>query len=92
MGVVSNKRLQHIKNLVDNELSNQKISNKLNIAESSVRRYLRMIKERENVDRENVKILLLDIETAPLEAYVWHTGQKVSIQHYQIKEPWFILS
>lgn len=45
-----------------------------------------------DVAKHSHRILLLDIETAPLEAYVWEVGPKIQIGHYQIKNEWFILS
>jgi hypothetical protein len=38
-----------------------------------------------------VKVLLFDIETAPMEAFIWSTGEQY-IGHDQIKEDWSVLA
>lgn len=51
------------------------------------RQVLRQLKNNEHT---NPKILILDIETAPIEAYVWGVwDQRVSME--QVKKDWFII-
>ncbi len=43
-------------------------------------------------DAINTKILLLDIETAPMEAYIWGLGGNDYIAPHKIIKDWFVLS
>jgi len=75
--------------------SNAEIAEAMKVKESSVERYRREYNAR--IDGEPIyeprtpKILLFDIETLPIEAWVWHTSKQY-IQPHQIKEDWRILS
>lgn len=48
-------------------------------------------KSKEQDTKEKAKILILDIETSPTEAYVWRMW-KENISHKQVISNWFILS
>ena len=73
------------------EEKESKISSVFDVSLSSARRYIRLAEAYDDPP-EAPKILLLDIETSPLEVYAWGIGSKVSLGHYQIKHEWFIIS
>lgn len=69
--------------------TSQEIAAEMGITRQTVDRYLREIKV--HVPEKDAKILLFDVETAPLEVWAWAIRDQY-IQHFQIKEEWFVLS
>jgi hypothetical protein len=90
--MLSDKTLDDIKKLVGMGWNAKDLAEFYNISDSTARRYIRYTKTYERPEKTLPKILLLDIETSPLEVYCWEIGHKVSLGHYQIKHEWFILS
>lgn len=70
----------------------RQVAKLLEIPRSTVSDYLRkVVKPEEQKNQEGPKILLVDIETAPLLASVWRLW-KENVGLNQIKEDWYILS
>lgn len=86
--MISFERMEHINGLVKQYGVEETAKlNKLPIQtiRDYVWRYLKI-----QADKDKAKILLFDIETAPLEVYVWNLYPKY-IHISQIKEDWFVL-
>ena len=64
----------------------EKAANQFNIKKNTVRRFIRQAKEK----KVPAKVLLLDIETAPMEVYVWGL-YKQRISHTNIIKDWNII-
>ena len=63
-------------------------SEKFNLSLDTISRYKRKYNE-----KPNVKILIFDIENAPIKAYVWNTQVwKAYVGHNQIERDWFMLT
>jgi len=69
--------------------STQQIADEMGVSHQTINRYLREIKV--HVPDKDAKILLFDVETAPMEIWAWAIRDQF-IQHFQIKEEWFVLS
>jgi DNA polymerase elongation subunit (family B) len=90
-----------IKYLAENtKLSNSQIARKLGCAKRTVRRHAGPYAERlqkffgitpEVLKQQGAKILLFDLETAPLEMYLWGLKQNGWISPKMIKKNWSIL-
>ena len=89
--MINEKRVYDIKKLVGMGWKSGDIAKFYEISESSAERYMRLANDKAKPNK-NPKILLLDIETAPIEAYIWEIGPNIQVGHYQIKHEWFILS
>jgi len=83
------------------KLSNAQIANRLGCSKRTVRRHAGAYDERlkrifgttqEQLAREPVKILLFDIETSPMEVFVWQLRQQGYISPESIIKDWSILS
>jgi len=84
------------------ELSNSQIANKLGCTNRTVRRHAGPYADRiqrilgiepKDYKPDKAKILLLDVETAPLEVYVWSLKQRSGwIPPSNIKKDWSILT
>lgn len=81
------------------KLTNAQIARKLGCSKRTVRRHAGPYAERlqkffgitpEDLQKEGAKILVFDIETAPLECFVWDLKPKY-ISPVMIKKPWSIL-
>ncbi|MGB2809125.1 MAG: ribonuclease H-like domain-containing protein [Sedimentisphaerales bacterium] len=91
--MLGEKKIYDIKKLVGGMGWKAKdIAELYEVSESSAERYIRQAKVWEKPKRKAPNILLLDIETAPIEAYIWEIGYGLTINHYQVKHEWFILS
>ena len=67
---------------------NAQTSEHFDLAISSIERY-----KREYNKKPNVKVLIFDIENAPVKAYVWNTQVwKAFVGHNQIERDWFMLT
>jgi len=69
-------------------LSVRKIGRKLNVAKSTVADYLKPFRD---LPLNDAKVLIFDIETAPMEAYVWNLWPKF-IATNQLKQSWTVLT
>jgi len=65
------------------------ISKIMGVKAETVTRYLREI--RDHVEPKEAKILLFDVETAPMEIWSWGIRDQY-LGHFQIKEEWFVIS
>ena len=93
---------ERIKELAENtKLTNAQIARKLGCSKRTVRRHAGPYAERlqkffgitpEDVKQEGAKILLFDIETAPLEVFVWQLKQHGWISPESIIKDWSILT
>jgi DNA polymerase elongation subunit (family B) len=93
---------ERIKYLAENtKLSNAQIAKKLGCAKRTVRRHAGPYAARlkkffgitpDELKAEGAKILLFDIETSPMEAYIWALKQNGWIAPSMIKKSWAILS
>jgi hypothetical protein len=91
-----------IKYLAENtKLSNSQIAKKLGCSKRTVRRHAGPYAERlkkffgikpEELKAQGAKILLFDLETAPLECYLWSLRQPGWVSTKMIKKDWSILS
>lgn len=91
-----------IKYLAENtKLSNAQIAKKLGCAKRTVRRHAGPYDERlkkffgitpEELKAQGAKILLFDLETSPLEVYLWGLRQNGWVSPKMIKKDWSILS
>ena len=64
---------------------------KFKVSMETINRYLRIHKE--FIQPELPKILIFDIENAPVQAYVWNTQVwKAFVGHNQIEQDWFMLT
>lgn len=91
-----------IKNLASTtKLTNSQIARKIGCSKRSVRRHAGPYASRlqkffgitpEQLKREGAKILLFDIETAPMEVYVWSLRQHGWIYPSNIIKDWSILT
>ena len=70
-------------------MTRDQIAFKMRVARQTVDRYLREV--RIHVPDKDAKILLFDVETAPMEVWSWGIRDQF-LQHFQIKEEWFVLS
>jgi len=70
-------------------LTVDQIALKMGVSNETAGRYLREI--RTHVPDKDAKILLFDIETAPMEVWSWGIRDQF-LQHFQIKEEWFVIS
>jgi len=84
--MISRAKADEASRLLGQGNSHHQIAYEMCVAEATVRRYLRHAKE-----LSSPRVLFIDIETAPLEVYSWGI-RKQHLQHFQIKEEWFILS
>lgn len=85
--MISKLKVQSTKKMMEAGLDNETIAKLLNIKESTVERYLREGKK----PKSKANILLFDIETLPMEVYVWGLyKQRIPIDNI-IKE-WCIVS
>jgi len=84
--MISQSRAEKAKVLRGQCNSNAQVAQMMGVSEGTVRRYLRLANK-----NKMPRILLMDIETAPLEVYSWGI-RKQHLGHFQIKEEWFILS
>ena len=84
--MIGKKRAEKAKVLRGQCNSNNQVAEMMGVSESTIERYLRLANE-----NKTPRILLMDIETAPLEVYSWGI-RKQHLGHFQIKEEWFILS
>jgi DNA polymerase elongation subunit (family B) len=92
---------EKIKYLAENtKLSNSQIARKLGCAKRTVRRHAGPYAERlekffgitpEEHKMQGAKILLFDLETAPMEMYLWGLKQNGWISPKMIKKSWSIL-
>jgi DNA polymerase elongation subunit (family B) len=57
----------------------------------TIRRYANPIRYRERSEQQAARILLFDIETAPMEVYVWSLRQHGWITPEKIKKSWSVL-
>jgi len=82
------------------KLSNAQIAKKLGCSKRTVRRHAGPYADRlreffgitvEQLKTEGAKILLFDIETSPMEAYIWQLKQQGWIAPAMLKKPWAIL-
>ena len=89
--MISEKKISEVRKLISHPTNwkYQDIAHYYKTSHSTARRYVRLAKAEK---KRFPNILLLDIETAPLEVYAWEIGSRVSLGHYQIKHEWFILS
>jgi len=92
MAGISKKRSVIALSLHNSGMDNSEIANQLRIKQSTVERYIRHARyKKENHRGNQARILLLDVETAPLELYGWSLRQKF-FHTEAIKREWFILS
>lgn len=78
MGTTSNKRLKDVLSFV-NDHGQEKASEHFDLSISTLKRYRRKANERDldiKEEFEQPKILVFDIETAPMTAYIWDTGNQ----------------
>ena len=89
--MISGKKIDEIKSFISHPYNwdYRNIAQHYKTSHSTARRYVRLAKAPR---KRFPKVLLLDIETSPLEVYAWEIGSRVSLGHYQIKHEWFILS
>lgn len=85
--MISRSKLMVVKSLSRSGISNEKIAGMLCIKESTVERYLRINTEQKDFS----KILIFDIETLPMEVYVWGL-YKQQIPYENIIKEWSIVS
>lgn len=83
--MISSRKSSAVRYWAEQGLTNEEIGEKLSLKQSSVRRYLRHARE-----RKSPKVLLFDIETAPVHVRVWGLF-KQKIEHYKIIDDWFVL-
>lgn len=69
-------------------LSGREISRQLDVPKSTVNDFLQPMR---GLESDGAKVLIFDIETAPMEAYVWNLWPKF-IDHGQIIESWSVLT
>jgi hypothetical protein len=83
------------------KLTNAQIARKVGCSKRTVRRHAGPYAERlkkffgitpEDLKKEGAKILLFDIETSPMEAFIWDLKQHGWIPPMMIKKPWAILT
>lgn len=86
--MVSNKRVSEVLAFC-NEYGDHETCNHFQISKDSLDRYKRL---KNFNDTKQPKILILDIETAPMVGTFWRIGYKVSLTHENIMKDWFILS
>lgn len=88
------RKLGHIQRLLEKGLSVSEIGKRFKLKDSSVRRYIRYLNrntESTSKDEGFPKILIIDIETAPLMTTVWGVfKQRIPLEN--IQKEWFILS
>mgnify|MGYP001251458862 FL=1 len=75
-------------NLFKRGISVRKIGKRLNVAKSTVADYLKPFRD---LPLNDAKVLVFDIETAPMEAYVWNLYPKF-ISTNQLKQSWTVLT
>ena len=94
MSTTGNNRLTEIYDHFKETNSEMKTAVKFGLRLDTVSRYLRAKREIERTDSnefEKPKILLFDIETTPMEVYVWGL-YKQRIQHTNVIKDWCVLS
>lgn len=89
--MISQKKLNEIKQMKEDGLNAEEIANNLNVAMRTARRYLRLVNNKRGKQNKIPKILLIDIETAPMICTVWGL-YKQRIHHQNKLYDWFILS
>jgi len=94
MSNISNAKLQEVIDFYTLNGEKQTLL-KLNISDTTLHRYIREYRLRNrNVgsqQKRNANILVFDIETAPLEAYVWRMW-KENVGLEQLESDWFCLT
>jgi len=88
--MIGAERAKQIKALIDADLTVRQIADLLKIQEDSVRRYARVAEEKPHRPLAP-KILLFDIETLPMEIFVWGLFKQHPTYEQVIKE-WCVLS
>jgi len=81
------QRIEEILQYV-NDFGETEACKKFSINIETLHRYMR---DKKFSDTRNPQVILLDVETTPIETYVWHT-YKQWIPHTSIIEPSFLLS
>lgn len=90
--MISQKKIDSIKVMLDKNFTPGDIAKKYNIQTRTARRYIRLTKEQMRTENIRIpKILLLDIETVMMEAYIWFQG-KQRISDNQIIKDWNIVA
>jgi len=90
---ISLERAQRAYELYTSGMSFSEIKNQLGCLEDTARRYVSHIKQINGIDQaERPKILLLDIETAPMVVYVWGLYLQKIEPHKVIKDWCWTLS
>jgi len=85
--MISEKKLSEIL-AYTNEHGDHESCAHYGITPDSLERYKRL----KNFNKtKQPKILLLDIETAPIQGTFWRIGRKVSLSHENITKDWFII-
>lgn len=85
--MVSDKRVSEIL-AYENDHGFHETCAHFRITPESLQRYERLKNFRKT---KQPKVLLLDIETAPIEGTFWRIGRKVSLTHENITKDWFII-
>ena len=83
-------RIDEVGSLYNGGMKTKDISNKLNLKESTVERYIREYGGKTSENRIP-NILILDIETSPMEVLVWGLW-KQRISHENVVKDWSLLS
>lgn len=91
--MISEQRIDTVRKMMQNGSNVKQLSIDLNIKESTAERYVRLAKENKDLDNEIriPKVLLLDIETVMMKAFIWFLGeQRIPDDH--VIEDWNIVA
>jgi hypothetical protein len=91
--IENNSLLFQLEQMLHWKKSRKYYADRLHISEKKVEQLINSIKEKENKLKTSAKILVVDIETSPLLAYVYQKQVwKARIGHKQLVSNWFMLT